>query len=166
MYIRWVVRKHKSPYAAHLSFHDAYLVESYRNEDDSPRQRVITYLGNIRELDDHFPAIERELFLLRAQITLAQMPEISHEDQEYILELLYTKVQPLSHDEVEHAFHNNLQWYQEWCRQENKPLPTVNEIHQILTTDEAEEEVAEKAEAEDDDDSAGIQMVNRLRPRS
>jgi predicted MarR family transcription regulator len=59
MYVRWVVRKHKNASVADTSFHDAYLVESYRDENGNPRQRTICYLGNIRQIAGEFPAIER-----------------------------------------------------------------------------------------------------------
>jgi hypothetical protein len=146
MYIRWVIRKHKNLNAAYVSFHDAYLVESFRDEDDAPRQRIINYLGNIRQFGEHFPAIERELFLLRARRILAQTPDISHAEQKDILHQLHLKVPPLTYEEVEQAFHQNLHWYRQWCHQANKPLPTIDEIQHILgippdNTDNTESEL-------------------------
>lgn len=132
MYIRWVVRKHKNLYAAHVVFHDAYLVESFRDDRDTLRQRILNYLGNIRQFGDIFPFLERELFLLRAQSILEEMPEISHNDQTHIMNQLHAKIPPLTFSEVEHAFHQNLHWYRQWCNNANKPLPTTDEIRRIL----------------------------------
>lgn len=116
VFIRWVVRRHKNTAVADMTFHDAYLVESYRDDDASPRQRTICYLGNIRQIGDMFPSIERELFFLRAERILASMPEISGADREEVLGLLREKVPPLSDEEVLAAFRNNLRWYSSWCR--------------------------------------------------
>ena len=77
MYIRWIVRRHKNASTANVVFHDAYLVESFRDLRETPRQRMVCYLGNIRQIDDEFPAIERELFLLRAERILASTPGVS-----------------------------------------------------------------------------------------
>jgi len=132
MYIRWVIRKHKNLQAAYVTFHDAYLVESFRDDKGTPRQRILNYLGNLRQFGDSFPLMERELFLLRARMILESMAELSREDQDHVLNQLYVKVPPLSYAEVEHAFYQNLHWYRQWCHQENKPLPTPDEIQSIL----------------------------------
>lgn len=131
MFIRWVVRGHKNADAADVTFHDAYLVESYRDDDGNPRQRNLGYLGNIRQLGDQFPGIERELFLLRSEIILESMPEISLAERQQVLGLLHQKVSPLTEDEVLLAFHNNLRWYYRWW-QENGGVPSDEEILQIL----------------------------------
>ncbi|HMO57331.1 MAG TPA: hypothetical protein PKA05_02220 [Roseiflexaceae bacterium] len=114
MYIRWIVRKHKNASTANVVFHDAYLVESFRDLRETPRQRMICYLGNIRQIDGAFPAIERELFLLRAERILASTPEVPDDEHDAIVELLRQKVPPLSEAEVEIAFRNNLRWYYRW----------------------------------------------------
>ena len=117
MYIRWVVRKHKNSATANVAFHDAYLVESYRDEHNSPRQRTICYLGNIRQIDDQFPTIERELFLLRAERILASTPDVPPDERALVLDLLREKVPSLTEAEVAEAFRNNLRWYYQWWRE-------------------------------------------------
>jgi hypothetical protein len=116
MYIRWIVRKHKNAGAANVTFHDAYLVESYRDEKDTPRQRTVCYLGNIRQIGDEFPPLEREIFFLRAERILMSVPEIDGEEREAILALLRQKVPELSEEEAIIAFHNNLRWFARWIR--------------------------------------------------
>jgi len=70
MYVKWVVRRHKNEELANINFYDAYLVQSYKNEVGEPRQRTICYLGNLRQIDNAFPVIERALFYLRMDETL------------------------------------------------------------------------------------------------
>ena len=96
VYIRWVVRKHKNASVADMTFHDAYLVESFRDEVGNPRQRTISYLGNIREIGDEFPTIERELFMLRAERILSSLPELNGDERNEVLDLLRQRVLPLS----------------------------------------------------------------------
>ncbi len=117
MYVRWVVRRHKNATIADTSFHDAYLVESYRDQTGSPRQRTICYLGNIRQIGDDFPTIERELFLLRAERILLSIPDLSANDREEVMDMLREKVHPLNHKEVMTAFIENLRWYRRWWEQ-------------------------------------------------
>ena len=116
MYIRWVVRNHKNIATANVIFHDAYLVESYRDDRNRPRQRTICYLGNIRQIDDAFPAIERELFLLRAERILVSTPEVPPDEYGAVLALLREKIPELTEEEVLLAFRNNLRWYHRWWR--------------------------------------------------
>ena len=122
MYIRWVVRKHKNSTTANVTFHDAYLVESYRDETNNPRQRILCYLGNIRQIGDQFPTIERELFLLRAERILASTPEVPADERALVADLLREKVPPLTEGEVREAFRNNLRWYYRWCRERGSAL--------------------------------------------
>ncbi len=122
MYIRWVVRKHKNASTANVVFHDAYLVESYRDERNTPRQRMICYLGNIRQIDDEFPTIERELFLLRAERILASTPDLPPDEREPALQLLRQKFPELNEAQVEEAFRNNLRWYYGWWRERGRDL--------------------------------------------
>lgn len=117
MYVRWVVRRHKNVLSADTAFYDAYLVESYRDERGAPRQRTICYLGNIRQIGDEFPAIERELFLLRAERILNSIPELSDSDRNDAMEALRQKVPPLTREEVLQAFTENLRWYRRWWEQ-------------------------------------------------
>lgn len=121
MYIRWVIRKHKNASTANVVFHDAYLVESYRDDHDKPRQRMICYLGNIRQIDGVFPTIERELFLLRAERILGSTPAVPIDERELMLDLLRQKVPALTEDEVDIAFRNNLRWYYRWWRARGQP---------------------------------------------
>jgi hypothetical protein len=130
MYVRWVVRRHKT-ITANTSFHDAYLVESYRDESGSPRQRTICYLGNIRSIDGEFPPIERELFFLRAERILWGMGNISTDDREETMEMLREKVCPLTANEVLAAFTENLRWYRQWWAQ-NGGGPSDEEIDEIV----------------------------------
>lgn len=135
MYVRWVVRHHKNATIATTVFHDAYLVESYRDERSNPRQRTLAYLGNIREIDQRFLPVERGLFLLRAENILGSMDELSAADCEAVLQLLKQKVPPLSGPEITHAFAENLRWCrQRWAQQGDGPsdeelIRMVREIH-------------------------------------
>ncbi|MEM9954150.1 MAG: hypothetical protein AAF846_21245 [Chloroflexota bacterium] len=123
MFIRWIVRKHKNSEVANVNFHDAYLVESYRDENGSPRQRTISYLGNIREMDGEFPIIERELFLLRASHILSTLPNLSAADETDVVEQLQRRVPPLETQEVLEGFRNTLRWYCQWW-QDNGGMPS------------------------------------------
>jgi hypothetical protein len=131
MYIRWVVRKHKNATTANVVFYDAYLVQSYRDEHNNPRQQTLCYLGNIRQIDGAFPTIERELFLLRAGRILCGTPDVPPDDHAAILEMLRQKVPELTPDEVHIAFRNNLRWYYRWCR-EHGGTPSRDELLHLI----------------------------------
>mgnify|MGYP001031016371 CR=1 FL=1 len=131
MYVRWIVRRHKNVSVADTSFHDAYLVESYRDEAGNPRQRTICYLGNIRQIGKDFPAIERELFMLRAERILQTVTEITPSDRDEIIEMLQQKVPPLNHGEVLRAFTENLRWYHRWWEQHGGG-PSEAEIQRLV----------------------------------
>jgi hypothetical protein len=131
MYVRWVVRRHKNDTVANTSFHDAYLVESYRDERGNPRQRMICYLGNIRQIGDAFPSIERELFLLRAERILTTVPELSENDRSAALDILRSRVPPLSYEEGMAAFADNLRFYHRWWARHGAP-PSDEEILRII----------------------------------
>jgi hypothetical protein len=131
MYVRWVVRKHKNATTANVVFYDAYLVQSYRDDRNNPRQQTLCYLGNIRQIDGLFPTIERELFLLRAGRILCSTPTIPLEEHPSILELLRQKVPELTADEVRVAFRNNLRWYYRWCR-EHGGAPSSDELLKLI----------------------------------
>jgi hypothetical protein len=139
MYIRWIHRKHKSAHAMHMTFHDAYLVQSYRDRKGKPRQRTIVYLGNLREVDDQLPGIERELFLLRARQVLAGLPELPVDEQGKLWEYLQQIVHPLTDEELMQAFHQNLHWYAHACHQRGLPLPTTRQL--ILLVEATKEAV-------------------------
>ena len=131
MFIRWIVRKHKNSEIANVNFHDAYLVESYRDENGSPRQRTIAYLGNIREMNGEFPTIERELFLLRASHILSTMPTFSPADRTDVEEQLQRRVQPLEKEEVLEGFQNTLRWYLQWW-ETNGGMPSDEQLLQEI----------------------------------
>ncbi len=114
MYVRWVVRHHKNAEVANTSFHDAYLVESYRDDTGKPRQRTICYLGNVRQIEDAFPPVERELFLLRAERILKSIERLGDDDCQGIMHMLQQKVHPLTRSEVMKAFTENLRWCRRW----------------------------------------------------
>lgn len=131
MYVRWVVRRHKNAFIADTSFHDAYLVESYRDANSNPRQRTVCYLGNIRQIGDDFPGIERELFLLRAERILEGLDELTASEQEEIMHLLREKVQPLSASEVMMAFTETVRWFRRWWERHGD-TPSDEEILRLI----------------------------------
>ena len=131
MFVRWIVRGHKNSEIVDVTFHDAYLVESYRDDEGKPRQRTISYLGNIRQIADVFPGIERELFMLRADIILRSIPRLSDIDRKEVMQLLQKKVPPITDKEVRRAFRGNLQWYFQWW-QENGGAPTEDEVRRMI----------------------------------
>lgn len=131
MFVRWIVRGHRNADVADVTFHDAYLVESYRDESGQPRQNVITYLGNIRQLGDEFPGIEREIFLLRARLILQTTPQLAEADVEQVLQQLYQKIRPLTADEVMVGFRHTMRWYYQWW-QRNGGAPTWEEMRELL----------------------------------
>lgn len=132
MYVRWVVRRHKNANVADTSFHDAYLIESYRDQAGNPRQRTICYLGNIRQLGDSFPPVEREIFMLRAERILESVSELSSGDRELVLDMLRQKVPSLSDDEVEAAFIENLRWFRQWWEQQRGATMSDEEVLALL----------------------------------
>jgi hypothetical protein len=137
MYIRWIVRKHKNATTANVIFHDAYLVESYRDARETPRQRTICYLGNIRQIDDEFPALEREIFFLRAERILASTPELNTPDRELVIGLLREKLPPLTESEAITAFRNNVRWFYGWYRDRGRNVPP-DELRRIIEAAAAE----------------------------
>lgn len=131
MYVRWVVRRHKNVAIADTSFFDAYLVESYRGPQGTPRQRTVCYLGNIRQIGSRFPTIERELFLLRAERILETVAELSEADRAEAMNALRQKVPPLTREEVTWAFSENLRWYRRWWEQHGV-WPSDEEMLEII----------------------------------
>ena len=139
MYINWVVRKHENRHAAHVSFYDAYLMESFRDEAGIPRHRMVKYLGNIRQVGDSFPAMDRELFLREAYAILRHIAELSPTARDDVLHQLHLKVPPLTWEEVEQGFRQNLHWYGQWCDQTQHPLPTRAKLEHLLGEAEPKE---------------------------
>lgn len=131
MFVRWIVRGHKNSNVADVTFHDAYLMESYRDENGSPRQRTVSYLGNIRQLGEVFPGIERELFLLRAELILSSVPTMSPDECDQILKQLHEKVPPMTPDEVMLGFRNTLRWYFRWWH-DNGGTPSDAELMRFI----------------------------------
>lgn len=134
MYIRWIVRHHKNADTANVSFFDAYLVESYRDDAGQPRQRTICYLGNIRQIDDNFPALEREIFFIRAERIIAGMASLSSDERQGVSAMLRQKVPDLNPQEVETAVRNNIRWYRKWRQQRGLPISQA-EIDKLLSDD-------------------------------
>lgn len=131
MFIRWIVRGHKNTEIADVTFHDAYLVESYRDENGTPRQQTVAYLGNIRQIGEDFPGIERELFLLRAEFIMETISRISPAERKQIIGQLHQKVPPLDAREAEIGFHNTLRWFFRWWR-DNGGAPGEEELMKIV----------------------------------
>jgi len=134
MYIRWIVRHHTNADTANVSFFDAYLVESYRDDAGQPRQRTICYLGNIRQIDDNFPALEREIFFIRAERIIAGMASMSSDERQSVSAMLRQKVPDLNPQEVETAVRNNIRWYRKWRQQRGLPISQA-EIDKLLSDD-------------------------------
>jgi hypothetical protein len=131
VFVRWVVRGHKNADIANVTFHDAYLVESYRDDNGEPRQRTITYLGNVRQIDGEFPAIERGLFLLRTQTILDSIKELSDADREQTMEQIQKRIEPLTDDEVMIGFLNTLRWYYRWW-ESHDTVPSDEDVMKML----------------------------------
>jgi hypothetical protein len=131
MYVRWIVRGHKNSDVANVVFHDAYLVESYRDEEGEPRQRTICYLGNLREIGDAIPVIESELFLIRAMLILTNTPELSQQDCDQVLVQLRRKLPAMTIDEMRVGFANTLRWYIRWWRDNGIEINRM-ELHELI----------------------------------
>jgi hypothetical protein len=116
MYIRWITRRHKSSLSAQTVFHDAYLVESYRDERDRPRQRTLCYLGNLRQIEGEVPLIESELFLTRATQALHCCAVTTPIDVQAILEDLRRSLPALTPDAARGVFMKQLSWFHQWWR--------------------------------------------------
>lgn len=138
MYIRWIVRHHKNAETANVSFYDAYLVESFRDDAGQPRQRTIGYLGNIRQINGEFSALEREIFFIRAERIMMGIPAIDPTERASINTLIRQKIPDLTTVEVERAFRNNIRWYKRWRSQRGTEL-TPQELIDLLadTPDDA-----------------------------
>lgn len=117
MYIRWVTRKHKSALSAPMVFHDAYLVESYRDEQGRPRQRTICYLGNLRQIADRIPPVESELFLSRASQILDGLALSSPVNCAEVMEQLRDQLPVLTPEAALGALTEQLGWFYEWWSQ-------------------------------------------------
>jgi hypothetical protein len=98
-------------------FHDAYLVESYRDEQGSPRQRTLCYLGNVRRIEGHIPHVESELFLTRAGHILRRAALSLPIDSEAVLEELRGQLPALTPDAALRAFEAQVSWFYDWWSQ-------------------------------------------------
>lgn len=114
MYLRWVTRRHKSPASADTVFHDAYLVESYRDTRGRPRQRTVGYLGNLRSVDGELPQVETELFLLRATQRLHSLAAIGPIDVEAVREDLQRQLPQLTPQDAREVFNAQVRWFCHW----------------------------------------------------
>lgn len=131
MYIRWIKRGHKNVHAINMTFHDAYLVESYRNEHGEPRQRIVAYLGNVRQLGEELPSIERALFMIRAEHAMERVKDLSSQDREHLLNQLQQYVPPLTSDDMLEGFLNTLRWYHKWWS-DHDTAPSREEMWQLI----------------------------------
>lgn len=131
MYIRWVIRRHKSAMSAHIVFHDAYLVESHRDDHGSPRQRTICYLGNVRQIDGAVPHVESELFMLRAMQTLQRTAATIPIDVDAIMDELRSHLPVLTPEAARHAFAAQLHWFYHWWSHHGSSQPD-DEIMRIV----------------------------------
>ncbi len=114
-----------------MTFHDAYLVESYRNEESEPRQRIISYLGNVRQMGEDLPSIERALFLIRAEYALMRVHELSPHERDLLLHQLYQRVPNLTADEMREGFLNTLRWYHHWWHHHGN-APSHEEMYDMV----------------------------------
>jgi hypothetical protein len=125
MYVKWVVRRHKNEELANISFYDAYLVQSYKNEAGEPRQRTLAYLGNLRQIDGTFPVIERALFYIRMEdILLRKVPAelITDEERVKLYNGLSTVAPPPTDAEIRLAESLNRNWHSSyWKIRANNP---------------------------------------------
>jgi hypothetical protein len=114
MYVKWVIRRHKNEELANIVFYDAYLVQSYKNEVGEPRQRTIAYLGNLRQIDNSFPVIERALFYIRMEDNLVRNvpPEMLTDDERQKLYNGLATVAPApTETEIRESTQINNRWY-------------------------------------------------------
>jgi hypothetical protein len=123
MYIRWITRRHKSRLSTDTVFHDAYLVESYRDDQGKPRQRTVAYLGNLREIDGAIPHVESELFLLRAAPILHELAAAGDADAETVLRNLRGQLPALTPEEAHHAFAAQVHWFYRWWAEHGSGAP-------------------------------------------
>jgi hypothetical protein len=114
MYVKWVIRRHKNEELANITFFDAYLVQSYKNALGEPRQRTIAYLGNLRQINNVFPVIERALFYVRMEESLKQelSPDIFTEEERAKLYAGLSEVAPVpTEDEISQGAEIQELWY-------------------------------------------------------
>lgn len=123
MYIRWVTRRHKSALSAHIVFHDAYLVESFRDEGGRPRQRTICYLGNVRQIDGEVPGVESELFMHRAIHALQRAAAVAPIDGEAVLDELRRYLPSLTPEAAQRALAAQLHWFYGWWSRHGSSTP-------------------------------------------
>lgn len=136
MYVKWVVRRHKNEELANINFYDAYLVQSYKNEAGEPRQRTIAYLGNLRQIDGQFPVIERALFYVRMEDTMARnlTPDLLTEEERQKLYAGLATVAPApSDEEIRQSETLNRQWHNNyWRARALKPADISSGFAQIV----------------------------------
>lgn len=133
MYIRWIERRHKNPASAHVVFHDAYLVECYRNEAGKPRQRVVCYLGNLRRVADTIPLIEGAIFLHRATDALAEVAATEQIDIAGVMQMLQQALPPLSPARMDELFTSLFAWYLQWADHNQVADPEMK-LQQLVST--------------------------------
>jgi hypothetical protein len=125
MYVKWVIRRHKNEELANITFYDAYLVQSYKNEDGEPRQRTLAYLGNLRQIDGIFPVIERALFYIRMEENLYHnLPSgtLTEEERGKLYNGLSAVAPPPTEEEIERGQVWNNSWHSTyWKERAAKP---------------------------------------------
>jgi|GEM_PF-502451 len=139
MYIRWLERRHKAEASANIVFQDAYLVESYRNAEGQPRQRVICYLGNLRKIDGTIPLIECELFLHRARHALAQAAAPEQLDIDHVMDLLHQQLPWFSEEDVAELLRMQVTVFCEWWERHGQGCP-YEELNRIVHTLQGQEQ--------------------------
>ncbi len=136
MYVKWVVRRHKNEELANIVFYDAYLVQSYKNEVGEPRQRTMAYLGNLRQIDGQFPVIERALFYIRMEDTMARnLPAemLTEEERQKLYAGLATVAPAPIEDEIRHSELLNQRWHNGyWRARAQKPTDLSSGFAQIV----------------------------------
>lgn len=125
MYVKWVIRRHKNEELANITFYDAYLVQSYKNEEGEPRQRTLAYLGNLRQIDGIFPVIERALFYIRMEENLYHnLPSgvLNEEERNKLYNGLSAVAPPPTAEEIERGQVWNNSWHSVfWKERAAKP---------------------------------------------
>lgn len=132
MYIRWVHRRHKNETSRNLIFHDAYLVENYRNHQGHPRQRVICFLGNLREFDGEVPLSEWELFLSRAERILAEQAIQTQIDRDHILSRLEQYGPTCTPDDITELLCAQVESFCHWWERYGQGCP-YQEIARVMS---------------------------------
>lgn len=148
MYIKWVIRRHKNEELANISFYDAYLVQSYKNEAGEPRQRTLCYLGNLRQIDNTFPVVERALFYVRMEeILLRNLPKELQNPEERIK--LYQGISavaaPPTREEISQGEQFHRLWHEHYWKMLQEAVDNVPP--DIMTFFQVQEQILDSVDA-------------------